>query len=56
MDVFYFYTCVTAVKDTVSNENMSENKSNEKKEYNLEMNTVIEYNIYITIFINSTYS
>ena len=49
MDVFYFYMCVTAVEHTVFNENMSENKSNEKKENILEMNTAIEY----WIFINS---
>ena len=43
MDVFYFYTCVTAVKHTVFQENMTENESYNKKEINFEIKILIEF-------------
>ena len=52
MDVFYFYMCVTAVKRTVFNENMYGNKSNVKKENDLEIKIVLKF----WIFINSIQS
>ena len=42
MDVFYFYMCVTAVKHTVFQENMTENESYNKKEINFEIKILIE--------------
>ena len=43
MDVFYFYTCVTAVKHTVFQENMTENESYKQKEISFEIKILIEF-------------